>query len=140
MVGIPRHGLSSLEGGDQADNFHVTLVLTPNEGKEGTGLKQKQAEKAEKVKEESAAAARFKGFLAERTAARFDTSGGSWRSGGGTPVAKDVSVHFHGDEEGLYKTTSMPSSDVGRTSTPKKTTTNSSVGRGRSQNYLSTNI
>lgn len=93
------------KGGDQADNFHVTFVLTPNEGKAGAGLarKQEEAEKAAKAKEEAAAAAHHKGSLAERTAARFDTSGGSWRRGGEIRVLKDISVHFHGDEEGLYK-------------------------------------
>lgn len=93
------------KGSAQADNFHVTFVLTPNEGKAGAGRtqKQEQAEKATKAKEEAAAAASLKGSLAERTAARFDTSGGSWRRGGGITISKDISVHFHGDEKSLYK-------------------------------------
>lgn len=93
------------KGSDEADNFHVTFVLTPNDGKAGTGLarKQEQAEREAKAKEEAAAAARLKGSLEERTAARFDTTGGPWRRGGGVSIAKDISVHFHGDERSLYK-------------------------------------
>ncbi|MGH3943144.1 MAG: DUF4157 domain-containing protein [Pseudonocardiaceae bacterium] len=93
------------KGSDRADNFHVTFVLTPNDGKAGAGLarKQEEAEKAAKAKEEAAKAAHLKGSLAERTAARFDTSGGAWRRGGEISVSKDISIHFHGDEEGLYR-------------------------------------
>ncbi|MGQ0777297.1 MAG: eCIS core domain-containing protein [Pseudonocardiales bacterium] len=93
------------KGSDQADNFHVTFVLTSNEGKAGSGLarKQEEAEKAAKAKEEATKAAHLKGSLAERTSARFDTSGGAWRRGGGISVSKDISIHFHGDEKGLYR-------------------------------------
>lgn len=93
------------KGSDQADNFHVTFVLTSNEGKAGAGLarKQEEAEKAAKAKEEATKAAHLKGSLAERTSARFDTSGGAWRRGGGISVSKDISIHFHGDEKGLYR-------------------------------------
>lgn len=93
------------KGSDQADNFHVTFVLTSNDGKAGAGLarKQEEAEKVAKAKEEATKAAHLKGSLAERTSARFDTSGGAWRRGGGISVSKDISIHFHGDEKGLYR-------------------------------------